>query len=80
MSKKGDTQKGNSKERDVRMSNIVAAKGAHSLPISVYITNYIDSIAVADTIRTSLGPRGMDKMIQKGSQSLSYLLICLFIT
>ncbi len=30
MSKKGDTQKGNSKERDVRMSNIVAAKGAHS--------------------------------------------------
>jgi len=44
----GETQKGNSKERDVRMSNIVAAK------------------AVADTIRTSLGPRGMDKMIQKG--------------
>ena len=24
------------------------------------------SLAVADTIRTSLGPRGMDKMIQKG--------------
>lgn len=46
--KKGDTQKGNSKERDVRLSNITAAK------------------AVADTIRTSLGPRGMDKMIQKG--------------
>lgn len=41
-------QKGNSKEKDVRMSNIIAAK------------------AVADTIRTSLGPRGMDKMIQKG--------------
>jgi T-complex protein 1 subunit delta len=39
---------GNAKERDVRMSNIIAAK------------------AVADTIRTSLGPRGMDKMIQKG--------------
>lgn len=34
------------KERDVRMSNIIAAK------------------AVADAIRTSLGPRGMDKMIQ----------------
>lgn len=44
----GETQKGDSKQRDVRMSNITAAK------------------AVADTIRTSLGPRGMDKMIQKG--------------
>lgn len=44
----GDTQKDNSKEKDVRLSNIVAAK------------------AVADTIRTSLGPRGMDKMIQQG--------------
>lgn len=43
----GDSQKGNAKERDVRMSNIIAAK------------------AVADTVRTSLGPRGMDKMIQK---------------
>ena len=48
MAKGGQVQKGNSKERDVRMSNIIAAK------------------AVADTIRTSLGPRGMDKMIQKG--------------
>lgn len=45
---KGQTQKDHSKEKDVRMSNIIAAK------------------AVADTIRTSLGPRGMDKMIQKG--------------
>jgi T-complex protein 1 subunit delta len=44
----GERQKGASKERDVRLSNIIAAK------------------AVADTIRTSLGPRGMDKMIQKG--------------
>ena len=48
MHKTGERQKGDSKQRDVRMSNIVAAK------------------AVADTIRTSLGPRGMDKMIQKG--------------
>lgn len=47
-SKGGERQKGSSKEKDVRMSNITAAK------------------AVADTIRTSLGPRGMDKMIQKG--------------
>ena len=44
---KGETQRGLKKEKDVRMSNIMAAK------------------AIADTIRTSLGPRGMDKMIQK---------------
>jgi len=36
---------GRSKNKDVRHSNIIAAK------------------AVADMIRTSLGPRGMDKMI-----------------
>jgi chaperonin GroEL (HSP60 family) len=35
------------KEKDIRLSNIVAAK------------------AVADAIRTSLGPRGMDKMVCK---------------
>ena len=35
----------NSKKRDVRTSNIEAAK------------------AVADSVRTSLGPRGMDKMV-----------------
>jgi len=48
----GDRQRGLQKERDVRMSNIIAAKG------------------VADAIRTSLGPRGMDKMIQKGDGSV----------
>lgn len=48
-----ERQKGNAKEKDVRMSNIVAAK------------------AVADAVRTSLGPRGMDKMIQKGEVSPS---------
>ena len=36
----------NEKAKDIRMSNIVAAR------------------AVADVVRTSLGPRGMDKMIQ----------------
>eukprot|EP00474_Spongospora_subterranea_P008734 CRZ09192.1 hypothetical protein [Spongospora subterranea] len=41
----GDQFSGGEKGRDVRSSNIVAAK------------------AVADCIRTSLGPRGMDKMI-----------------
>jgi len=44
---KGESLKDESKKRDVRTSNIVAAK------------------AVSDSIRTSLGPRGMDKMIQK---------------
>ena len=43
----GESQRGLQKEKDVRSSNIMAAK------------------AVADAIRTSLGPRGMDKMIQK---------------
>lgn len=36
----------NSKKKDVRTSNIEAAK------------------AVADSVRTSLGPRGMDKMVR----------------
>ena len=45
----GETVRGGSQQgKDIRMSNIVAAK------------------AVATAIRTSLGPRGMDKMIQKG--------------
>jgi len=37
----------NSKKKDVRISNIEAAK------------------EVADKIRTSLGPRGMDKMVKQ---------------
>jgi len=45
MPPKGETKKDTEKERDVRMSNITAAK------------------SVADCVRTSLGPRGMDKMI-----------------
>jgi T-complex protein 1 subunit delta len=44
--KAGETFKDKSKEKDVRMGNIISAK------------------AVADAVRTSLGPRGMDKMIQ----------------
>jgi len=47
MSKSGETLRENHKQKDVRKSNIIAAK------------------CVADTIRTSLGPRGMDKMIQQ---------------
>ena len=36
------------KTKDIRMTNIIAAK------------------AISDVVRTSLGPRGMDKMIQDG--------------
>lgn len=49
------------------MSNIVAAKG--NILTTVFETfelGFNILVAVADTIRTSLGPRGMDKMIQKG--------------
>jgi len=42
----GNQKVGDEKGRDVRSSNILAAR------------------AVSDTVRTSLGPRGMDKMIQ----------------
>jgi T-complex protein 1 subunit delta len=43
--RKGDTLSQSAKKKDVRISNIEAAK------------------AVADAVRTSLGPRGMDKMV-----------------
>lgn len=45
----GDTKKTNEKVKDVRLTNLVAARG------------------VADAIRTSLGPKGMDKMITDSS-------------
>jgi T-complex protein 1 subunit delta len=45
---KGEMKNQSEKGRDVRTTNISAAK------------------AVADVVRTSLGPRGMDKMIQDG--------------
>lgn len=34
------------------------------------MSNIIAAKGVADAIRTSLGPRGMDKMIQKGDGSV----------
>ncbi len=43
----------NEKTKDVRTTNIQAAKGT-----------LCSNPAVADCIRTSLGPRGMDKMIK----------------
>jgi len=41
----GDTKQEKEKQKDVRLTNLIAARG------------------VADAIRTSLGPKGMDKMI-----------------
>lgn len=40
------TTRGETKKKDVRITNIEAAK------------------ALADAVRTSLGPRGMDKMVR----------------
>ena len=54
---KGDRLKDTQKTKDIRTSNIIAAK------------------AVADAVRTSLGPRGMDKMIQKGDGEVSVLIV-----
>jgi len=45
VAKKGELYNASAKKKDVRTSNIEAAK------------------AVADAVRTSLGPRGMDKMV-----------------
>ncbi|CAL8464612.1 g4147 [Coccomyxa elongata] len=45
VARKGETYKDNARKKDVRHSNILAAK------------------AIADAVRTSLGPRGMDKMV-----------------
>jgi T-complex protein 1 subunit delta len=47
-SSQGDRLQTNSQKKDVRRSNIVAAK------------------AIAQVVRTSLGPKGMDKMILAG--------------
>ncbi|KAJ2897724.1 T-complex protein 1 subunit delta, partial [Coemansia aciculifera] len=53
---RNDTFNQKDKPAQVRLSNITAAKGKF--------------IAVADAIRTSLGPRGMDKMIETGKKEV----------
>jgi T-complex protein 1 subunit delta len=40
-------------------------------PASVRSSNIIAAKAVADAVRTSLGPRGMDKMIQSGNDEVT---------
>lgn len=53
---------------EVRLSNMTAAKGTpFPLPSNSHrASQLIHALlaAVADAVRTSLGPRGMDKMIQ----------------
>lgn len=50
------TQQDSEKSKDVRKTNITAAR------------------AVADVVRTSLGPRGMDKMVSFNPLFLSTIL------
>lgn len=49
------------KPSGIRTSNIVAAKGIQAI---YFFSMILVLIAVADAIRTSLGPRGMDKMVR----------------
>ena len=78
MGSRGETYNERSKGRDVRTSNIVAAKvrGSHakherSVLLSLEsphsyrpISGYPIPQAIANAVRTSLGPRGMDKLLQ----------------
>lgn len=60
--------KDKSKPDSIRQSNIQAGKGESLSPLMRRYRHSIQSsyTAIADAIRTSLGPRGMDKMIQTG--------------
>ena len=49
---------------DIRSTNIQAAKGNKTKQINTNFKINKKNKAVANVIRTSLGPRGMDKMIQ----------------
>ena len=49
---------------ELRLSNMVAAKGACVyFPKVSFIDSSVDGTAISDAVRTSLGPRGMDKMV-----------------
>jgi hypothetical protein len=58
---KGETTNDGEKKKDVRLSNIIAAKGTISCKKNNTKIKIIT--AVADAVRTSLGPKGMDKMV-----------------
>ena len=61
------------KSKDIRSTNIIAAKGKYIphtfAPLNVAWPRFI-ALAVADVVRTSLGPRGMDKMVSPESSSV----------
>ena len=63
MSGKVSAFKDRSKPGEIRNSNITAAKGKLSRVSSPVIDGSFVLAAVANAIRTSLGPRGMDKMV-----------------
>ena len=51
---------------EVRLSNMIAAKGALKCPMVFPGRTLIvpwSYAAISDAVRTSLGPRGMDKMV-----------------
>ena len=68
--KRGDQHdSGKRQQDDVRSANIVAGKGQLAfrdiVPPDFRSLQMLSSLdaAIADAVRTSLGPRGMDKMV-----------------
>jgi len=62
------------KPADVRLSNILAAKGSVPFFFYMYLFSFspylCTTAAVADAARTSLGPKGMDKMVMTFAESV----------
>jgi hypothetical protein len=62
------------KTKDIRMTNIIAARGKRfSQVFPVQFNSFgclFQFLAVADVVRTSLGPRGMDKMVSPETSPL----------
>ena len=49
---------------ELRLSNMVAAKGmVIQANLGFFCSSIFFSLAISDAVRTSLGPRGMDKMV-----------------
>lgn len=49
---------------EVRLSNMVAAKGTLYSTLDPLVSITEQDTAISDAVRTSLGPRGMDKMVR----------------
>lgn len=56
---------------EVRLSNMVAAKGMRIYDRLRAMLFIFGLIAIGDAVRTSLGPRGMDKMVRTQSDLLA---------